>query len=88
MGLIAASADDEFPRLRVGLASGMAVNDVDKTAFISASKPTYDEFGKSVLITHHNVERTLEVNLFVELGRNLIAGMPPHRGVRAGGGGE
>ena len=29
-------------------ASGMQVNEVDKTAFITASKPTYDEFGTAV----------------------------------------
>lgn len=29
-------------------ASGMQVNEVDKTAFIAASKPTYEEFGQAV----------------------------------------
>ncbi len=40
-------------------ASGMVVNDVDKTAFISASKPTYDEFGKSVQGAGELIERAI-----------------------------
>lgn len=29
-------------------AAGMQANDVDKTAFVAASKPIYEEFGKEV----------------------------------------
>jgi len=38
--------DDEL--LAKMKAAGMAVNEADKNAFIKASKPTYDEFGKEV----------------------------------------
>jgi TRAP-type C4-dicarboxylate transport system substrate-binding protein len=41
----AKDADDLLVKLKAG---GMQVNDVDKDAFIAASKPIYDEFGKEV----------------------------------------
>jgi tripartite ATP-independent transporter DctP family solute receptor len=43
---VAAKDDEEL--LGKLKAAGMQVNDVDKNAFIAASKPIYDEFGKEV----------------------------------------
>ena len=42
----AAKDDDEL--LGKLKAAGMQVNDVDKDAFVAASKPIYEEFGKEV----------------------------------------
>ncbi|MCO5107685.1 MAG: TRAP transporter substrate-binding protein [Burkholderiaceae bacterium] len=42
-------------------ASGIQVNEVDKNAFIAASKPTYDEFGKAVPGAKELIERAIEL---------------------------
>lgn len=42
-------------------ASGIQVNEVDKNAFIAASKPTYDEFGKAVAGAKELIDRAIEL---------------------------
>ena len=42
-------------------ASGIQVNEVDKNAFIAASKSTYDEFGKAVPGAKELIDRAIEL---------------------------
>ncbi len=42
-------------------ASGIQVNEVDKNAFIAASKPTYEEFGKAVAGARELIDRAIEL---------------------------
>ncbi|GMV03061.1 MAG: hypothetical protein AMXMBFR52_27160 [Burkholderiales bacterium] len=42
-------------------ASGIQVNEVDKNAFIAASKPTYEEFGKAVAGAKEMIDRAIEL---------------------------
>ena len=39
--------------------SGIQVNEVDKTAFIEASKPTYEEFGKEVDGAREQIDKAI-----------------------------
>jgi TRAP-type C4-dicarboxylate transport system substrate-binding protein len=40
-------------------AAGMQVNDVDKNAFVAASKPIYEEFGKEVAGARELIDRAV-----------------------------
>ena len=40
-------------------AAGMQVNDVDKNAFVAASKPIYEEFGKEVAGAKELIDRAV-----------------------------
>jgi len=55
----AAKQDEEL--LKKLKDAGMQVNDVDKKAFIAASKPIYDEFGKEVAGAKPLIERAVEL---------------------------
>jgi len=54
---VAAKDDEEL--LGKLKAAGMQVNEVDKNAFIAASKPIYDEFGKEVAGAKELIERAV-----------------------------
>ena len=53
-----AAKDDDEPLGKLK-AAGMQVNEVDKEAFIAASKPIYDEFGKEVTGAKALIERAV-----------------------------
>jgi tripartite ATP-independent transporter DctP family solute receptor len=51
------AAKDDEDLLGKLKAAGMQVNEVDKDAFVAASKPVYDEFGKEVAGAREAIER-------------------------------
>ena len=53
------AAKDDADLLAKLKQAGMQVNDVDKDAFISASKPIYDEFGKEVTGAKEVIDRAV-----------------------------
>jgi len=53
------AASDENELLAKLKASGMQVNDVDKNAFIAASKPIYEEFGNEVPGAKEAIEKAV-----------------------------
>jgi tripartite ATP-independent transporter DctP family solute receptor len=53
------AANDENELLAKLKASGMQVNDVDKNAFIAASKPIYEEFGNEVPGAKEAIEKAV-----------------------------
>jgi tripartite ATP-independent transporter DctP family solute receptor len=53
------AAKDDEDLLGKLKAAGMQVNEVDKNAFIAASKPIYDEFGKEVAGAKELIERAV-----------------------------
>jgi len=56
---IAAKLDDEL--LGKLKAAGMQVNEVDKDAFIAASKPVYEEFAKEVPTGQEMIDKALDL---------------------------
>jgi tripartite ATP-independent transporter DctP family solute receptor len=55
----ATAVKDEGDLLEKLKSAGMQVNEVDKTAFVKASKTIYDEFGKEVSGAHALIERAV-----------------------------